>query len=138
MKHAFVVSADITPDEHVRMQAAIQAFVDNSISKTCNFPENAKEDDVAKAYFLAWELGCKGLTVYVTGSRERVVLETKATAQKKDEKKEEKPAPVPEPAHMQAHKKPRPRKSAWRDVPHRHTVGHGLHHHQHQRRRSTV
>jgi ribonucleoside-diphosphate reductase alpha chain len=110
VKHAFVVSADITPDEHVRMQAAIQAFVDNSISKTCNFPENAKEDDVAKTYFLAWELGCKGLTVYVTGSREKVVLETKATAQKKDEKKEEKPTPAPELAHMQAHKKPRPRK----------------------------
>jgi ribonucleoside-diphosphate reductase alpha chain len=110
VRHAFVVSADITPDEHVRMQAAIQAFVDNSISKTCNFPENAKEEDVAKAYFLAWELGCKGLTVYVTGSREKVVLETKATAQKKEEKKDDKPAPAPEPAHMQAHKKPRPRK----------------------------
>jgi ribonucleoside-diphosphate reductase alpha chain len=108
VRHAFVVSADIMPEEHVRMQAAIQAFVDNSISKTCNFPENAQEDDVARAYFLAWELGCKGLTVYVTGSREKVVLETKATAQKKEEKKEERPAP--EPAHMQAHKKPRPRK----------------------------
>ena len=108
VRHAFVVSADITPEEHVRMQAAIQAFVDNSISKTCNFPENAQEDDVAQAYFLAWELGCKGLTVYVTGSRVKVVLETKATAQKKEEKKEEKPAPVPE--HMQASKKPRPRK----------------------------
>jgi ribonucleoside-diphosphate reductase alpha chain len=110
VRHAFVVSADITPEEHVRMQAAIQAFVDNSISKTCNFPEGAKEDDVAKAYFLAWELGCKGLTVYVTGSRDKVVLETKATAQKKEEKKEEKPASAPEPTHMQASKKPRPRK----------------------------
>lgn len=110
VKRAFVVSADITPDEHVQMQAAIQAFVDNSISKTCNFPEDAKEDDVAKAYFLAWELGCKGLTVYVTGSREKVVLETRATAQKKDEKKEDKPAPVAEPVTMQAHKKPRPRR----------------------------
>jgi ribonucleoside-diphosphate reductase alpha chain len=112
VRHAFVVSADITPNEHVRMQAAIQAFVDNSISKTCNFPEDAKEDDVAKAYFLAWELGCKGLTVYVTGSREKVVLETKATAQKKEEKKEDtrSAAPVAESAAMQAHKKPRPRK----------------------------
>ena len=112
VRHAFVVSADITPDEHVRMQAAIQAFVDNSISKTCNFPENTQEEDVAKAYFLAWELGCKGLTVYVTGSRDKVVLETKATAQKKDDKKEEtrSAAPAPEPAHMHAHKKARPRK----------------------------
>jgi ribonucleoside-diphosphate reductase alpha chain len=59
------------------MQAAIQAFTDNSISKTCNFPEGASEEDVAKAYLLAWDLGCKGLTVYVTGSRQQVVLETK-------------------------------------------------------------
>ncbi len=106
VRHTFVVSADITPDEHVRMQAAIQAFVDNSISKTCNFPENATENDVAKAYFLAWELGCKGLTVYVTGSREKVVLETKATAQKKEEKKEEKSVEVAVPVT----KKPRPRR----------------------------
>lgn len=52
------------------MQAALQAFVDNSLSKTVNFSELAKEEDVARAYMLAWELGCKGITVYVTGSRE--------------------------------------------------------------------
>lgn len=85
LRHTFVVSSDITADEHVRMQAAIQAFVDNSISKTCNFPEGATEEDVASAYRLAWELGCKGLTVYVTGSRQQVVLETKATKGKKGE-----------------------------------------------------
>lgn len=85
LRNTFVVSGDITADEHVRMQAAIQAFTDNSISKTCNFPEGATEEDVAKAYMLAWETGCKGLTVYVTGSREQVVLETKATKQKKEE-----------------------------------------------------
>ena len=84
MRHTFVVSSDISAAGHVRMQAAIQAFVDNSISKTCNFPEGATEEDVAKAYLLAWELGCKGLTVYVTGSRQEVVLETKATRAKKD------------------------------------------------------
>lgn len=85
IRHAFVVSSDITAEEHVRMQAAIQAFVDNSISKTCNFPEGATEEDVAQAYQLAWELGCKGLTVYVTGSRQEVVLETKSTREKKSE-----------------------------------------------------
>ena len=90
LRHTFVVSSDIAADEHVRMQAAIQAFVDNSISKTCNFPEGATEEDVAKAYQLAWELGCKGLTVYVTGSRQQVVLETKATQQQK--KSESEPA----------------------------------------------
>jgi ribonucleoside-diphosphate reductase alpha chain len=83
IRQTFVVSADITAEEHVRMQAALQAFVDNSLSKTVNFPENATEDDVARAYMLAWELGCKGITVYVTGSRDKVVLETKATLDKK-------------------------------------------------------
>jgi ribonucleoside-diphosphate reductase alpha chain len=83
IRHTFVVSSDIGAEEHVRMQAALQAFVDNSLSKTINFPETASEEDVARAYMLAWELGCKGITVYVTGSREKVVLETKATAEKK-------------------------------------------------------
>ena len=83
VRDTFVVSADITAEEHVRMQAALQAFVDNSLSKTVNFPENATEEDVAKAYMLAWELGCKGITVYVTGSRDKVVLETNATVEKK-------------------------------------------------------
>jgi ribonucleoside-diphosphate reductase alpha chain len=79
VRRTFVVSADITPEEHVRMQAAMQAFVDNSLSKTINFPAHATEEDVARAYMLAWELGCKGLTVYVTGSRDKVVLETHQT-----------------------------------------------------------
>ncbi len=101
VRQAFVVSADITPEEHVRMQAAMQAFVDNSISKTCNCPADATEADVAKAYFQAWELGCKGLTVYVTGSRDKVVLETQQTQAAKDK------AP-----QAYAAKKPRPRKLA--------------------------
>ena len=81
IRRVFVVANDIGAEEHVRMQAAIQAFVDNSISKTINFPEDAAPGDVARAYQLAWRLGCKGLTVYVTGSREKVVLETKRTRQ---------------------------------------------------------
>ncbi len=83
IRHTFVVSMDITAEEHVRMQAALQVFVDNSISKTINFPADATPEDVAQAYLLAWKLGCKGLTVYVTGSRDKVVLETKATAKAK-------------------------------------------------------
>jgi ribonucleoside-diphosphate reductase alpha chain len=83
LRNVFVVAGDIPAEDHVHMQAALQAFVDNSLSKTINFPEDASLEDVAEAYLLAWELGCKGITVYVTGSREKVVLETKATAQKK-------------------------------------------------------
>ncbi len=84
IRRVFVVASDIAAEEHVRMQAAIQAFVDNSISKTINFSADATIEDVANAYRLAWRLGCKGLTVYVTGSRQDAVLETKATAQAKN------------------------------------------------------
>ncbi len=83
IRHTFVVSSDVTVEEHIRMQAAMQAFVDNAISKTVNAPSTATVEDVEKAYMLGWKLGCKGLTVYVTGSREKVVLETHATAQAK-------------------------------------------------------
>jgi ribonucleoside-diphosphate reductase alpha chain len=79
IRNTFVVSSDISAEEHVRVQAALQAFVDNSISKTINFPSSAGPEDVAQAYKLAWELGCKGITVYVTGSRDKVVLETKSS-----------------------------------------------------------
>ncbi len=63
------------------------SFIANGLGNhnTCNFPEGATEEDVAKAYIMAWDLGCKGLTVYVTGSRQEVVLETKATKAKKTE-----------------------------------------------------
>jgi hypothetical protein len=71
------------------------SFIANGLGNhnTCNFPEHATVDDVKKAYRLAWQLGCKGLTVYVTGSRQEVVLETKATAEGKG-----KPAAAEEPA----------------------------------------
>lgn len=116
LQHTFVVSADITAEEHVRMQAALQAFVDNSLSKTVNFPEEATEVDVATAYQLAWELGCKGITVYVTGSRNKVVLETNATARQKQaanaspSEAEETAVAVAQQATMwHDKKKPRPR-----------------------------
>ncbi len=95
IRHVFVVAQDITAEEHVRMQAALQVFVDNSISKTINFPETATVNDVANAYKLAWKLGCKGITVYVTGSREQVVLETREVKEKKmGEEAKLEPSPV--------------------------------------------
>ncbi len=111
IRDTFVVSSDITPEEHVRMQAAIQAFVDNSISKTCNFPAGAGVEDVAKAYLLAWDLGCKGLTVYVTGSRETVTLETQATkeAKEKGDKAEKTAEPAKQLTIWRETKKPRAR-----------------------------
>ncbi len=99
IREVFVVSGDINAEEHVRMQAALQAFVDNSLSKTINFPAGAEAADVATAYHLAWQLGCKGITVYVTGSRETVVLETHATAAEKS---------AEETAFWNETKKPRP------------------------------
>jgi ribonucleoside-diphosphate reductase alpha chain len=118
LRDTFVVSQDITAEEHVYMQAAMQAFVDNSLSKTINFPPDATPADVAQAYMLAWKLGCKGITVYVTGSREKVVLETHATVKSKQDAKA--PAPLPavplltpqpldQPSLWHETKKPRPR-----------------------------
>lgn len=78
IRDVFVVAGDIPAEQHVMMQAAMQRFVDNSLSKTINFPAGATVEDVSNAYTLAWKTGCKGITVYVTGSREKVVLEVKA------------------------------------------------------------
>jgi ribonucleoside-diphosphate reductase alpha chain len=109
LRNTFVVSSDITPEEHVRMQAAIQAFVDNSISKTCNFPAGATREDVARAYMLAWDLGCKGLTVYVTGSRETVTLETHATKEAKAKSEAKAGEPAQQLTIWRETKKPRSR-----------------------------
>ena len=110
MRDYFVVSHDISAEEHVHMQAALQAFVDNSLSKTVNFPSSATVEDVATAYQMAWELGCKGITVYVTGSREQVVLETHATAGSKKNGSSETDAEDARQLNLwRESKKPRPR-----------------------------
>lgn len=69
-----VDASDISPADRVDMQAAIQYFIDNSISSTVNLPRDATEEQVAEIYFRAWKSGCKGITVYREGSREGILL----------------------------------------------------------------
>ena len=118
IKRVFVTAHDISPEYHIRMQAAFQKYTDNAVSKTVNFSSEATREEVATVYRLAYSLGCKGVTIYRDGSRNEQVL-TVGTGSAK-----EAPAAAPAPA-VNSRITPRPRPEVTRGITEKVVIGCG-------------
>ena len=102
LRKIFITAHDLEPYDHIKIQAAFQKHVDNAISKTVNFPNSATIDDVKEAYLMAYQMGCKGITIYRDGSRDVQVL-TVGSKDKTVSGDEKINAPLPvEPRHRPA------------------------------------
>ena len=114
IRRVFRTSHQIGPYHHVAMQSAFQKHTDNAVSKTINFAESATVDDIATAYRMAWDNGCKGITVYRDGSKDSQVLTAGASAP---------PAPAADTSTLPAVKRARPKEVS--GTTYRIQTGHG-------------
>ena len=128
VRRTFITAHDITPETHIRMQAAFQEFTDNAVSKTVNFSHSATSEDVRKVYLMAFDLGLKGVTVYRDGSRDEQVLNIGKVNRKGDEpsasEESVKPAEKGEDA-IGSLRAPRPRPAVTRGATHKLETGCG-------------